>query len=340
MERERKEHEKDVKKNAFGGNTAVATPSIDTWTTVYGDLSGWGNFPNAEVEWIERAKKRKNKSNVEKNIEDAEDAEDRSTLVVAATLEGDISVWDVATNNLCWYETVGSNHGNIFALESIDVTGDGIDELISCAWDGTTYIFDRKCDCAVHDFDENVLAFTACHLTVSSATTSVSSHSSSGMGQYKGTQPCLVYVTNDAVTVFVMGSSTQDFNAMKEGDKTSMESNSAAPIEPTPSLELLGSSSLLSKTAVIHDPGRPICYVRPPSLEEALRHRATNLPERALALVLRSAHNANENRGNQRVELQTFFQSCLFDQVDSIDVLKAYRDDLKRRLVEKGTKNG
>ena len=214
----------------------------------------------------------------------------------------------VASGRLCWYETVGSDHGQLFAVDSMDLTGDGVDELIACAWDGTTYIFDRQCDCVVHDFDANVLAFAACKLTVSqpscSSLESPAPNLSNSVGQYMGIQPCLIYATNDAVTVFVMGSSTQEAD------------NKAT-------LELLGSASVASKTAVIHDPGRPICYVRPPSLEEALRYRTPDLPERARALAQWSVHkreSTTTESGSERgsgaeeaaVVLQNFVYSCLF----------------------------
>ena len=38
-------------------------------------------------------------------------------LFVSGTLEGDISIWNAASNQLCWYETVGANHGQIETIE-------------------------------------------------------------------------------------------------------------------------------------------------------------------------------------------------------------------------------
>lgn len=66
-----------------------------------------------------------------------------------------------------------------FALSILDLTGDGNDEIIACAWDGMTYIFDQTGNCVEFQFDERVAAFAA--------------------GQYsvtRGTQqPCLFFLT-------------------------------------------------------------------------------------------------------------------------------------------------
>jgi hypothetical protein len=350
-----KERNENDMENSFNNSTSsggTGTASIETWTTVNGCLSGWGDFPNKDVECIEKAENDQEAISVKQT---SDNKKNMKPLFVSGTLEGDISIWNAASNQLCWYETVGANHGQIFALQSIDITGDGVDELIACAWDGTTYIFDQKCDCAVYDFDENVLAFLACNLTVSASnpasklvndSTALNANSSnnnrsdaySSIGQYEGAQPCLLYATNDAVTVFVMGSSSSSNNSNNSNSNSNSTTKLSTQEKLPPSLELLGSTSIASKTAVIHDPGRPICYVRPPSLEEELRYRDKDLPERAFELVLRSLENNDlrgSGTGNEKL-LHDFIQCCLYHSVDNdpIDVLRAFRDELRNRMNE------
>lgn len=67
----------------------------------------------------------------------------------------------------------------LFALEKLDVTGNGHEEVIACAWDGQTYIIDHNRTVARFQADENVSAFCA------------------GLYACKGgsNSPCLVYVS-------------------------------------------------------------------------------------------------------------------------------------------------
>ncbi|TRZ00026.1 hypothetical protein DNTS_016480, partial [Danionella cerebrum] len=49
----------------------------------------------------------------------------------------------------------------LFALQKLDVTGDGREEVVACAWDGQTYIIDHMRMVVRFQFDENVNAFCA-----------------------------------------------------------------------------------------------------------------------------------------------------------------------------------
>ncbi len=50
----------------------------------------------------------------------------------------------------------------MFALALVDVTGDGNDEVVACAWDGMTYFVDSKDQNLVKfKFGQAVSAFTA-----------------------------------------------------------------------------------------------------------------------------------------------------------------------------------
>ena len=336
------------------GRTSGGTASIGEWTAVYGHLHGWHDFPNACVPWVESAKEQQNNNanagggKDENQNDDSREKKHTNTdttidtgsgsgsLVVAATLEGDMSIWNIATGQLCWYDAVGldSGQGQIFAIDSIDITGDGVEELIACAWDGTTFLFDRRCECAMFAFGDNVLGFLACELTVTSSHTHCErSNQGDVVGGYVGTQPCLVYGTNDAVTVYVMGSTTQE-QTSKENVQDVQQDPMA--IKSSRSLELIGSVSDASRSAVVHDPGRPVCYVRTPSLDEALRHRGRNLPEKALELAKICNNDGNtQGKKNDKLLLQKFYQSCLLQNVgnhgeDPMSILTTCRDTMRK----------
>ncbi|KAG7170605.1 KICSTOR complex protein ITFG2-like [Homarus americanus] len=66
----------------------------------------------------------------------------------------------------------------LFAVCALDVTDNGKDEVVACAWDGNTYIVCQNTDCVRFTFHEPVSAFTA------------------GLYGLRGKQvPCLVYAT-------------------------------------------------------------------------------------------------------------------------------------------------
>lgn len=67
----------------------------------------------------------------------------------------------------------------IFALCRLDVTNDGSDEIIACAWDGQTYILDQQRNSVRFQFEEPVRAFCTGYYNVVQRTPT----------------PCLVYNT-------------------------------------------------------------------------------------------------------------------------------------------------
>lgn len=147
-----------------------------------------------------------------------------------------------------------------------------------------------------------------------------------------------------------MGSSTQqNKKTNREMDETAASLPSLSSLSSL-SLELLEKVSDESKAAMVHDSSRPICYVRPPSLQECLLHRDKYLPERALALAndakermkdegtaqsnSSSTSAAGEKQQTKMIMLQTFYKSCLNQCVegehdDILDILTTYRDELK-----------
>ncbi|XP_074125386.1 KICSTOR complex protein ITFG2 isoform X1 [Sminthopsis crassicaudata] len=98
-----------------------------------------------------------------------------SSLFALCTLDGTLKLMEGA-DKLLW--SVQVDH-QLFALEKLDVTGNGSEEVVACAWDGQTYIIDHNRSVARFQVDENVRAFCA------------------GLYACKGGQnsPCLVYVT-------------------------------------------------------------------------------------------------------------------------------------------------
>uniref|UniRef100_A0A8C5D638 Integrin alpha FG-GAP repeat containing 2 n=1 Tax=Gouania willdenowi TaxID=441366 RepID=A0A8C5D638_GOUWI len=96
-------------------------------------------------------------------------------LFALCTLDGTLKLMD-SSQQLLW--SVQVDH-QLFALQKLDVTGDGREEVVACAWDGQTYIIDHNRTVVRFQFDENVNAFCAGQYTCKDGVNS----------------PCLVYVT-------------------------------------------------------------------------------------------------------------------------------------------------
>ncbi|XP_072002104.1 KICSTOR complex protein ITFG2 [Engystomops pustulosus] len=95
-------------------------------------------------------------------------------LFALCTLDGTLKLMQ-GSDRLLW--SVQVDH-QLFALEKLDVTGNGQEEVVACAWDGQTYIIDHNRTVLRFQVDENVSAFCA------------------GLYACRGNQnsPCLVYV--------------------------------------------------------------------------------------------------------------------------------------------------
>lgn len=68
----------------------------------------------------------------------------------------------------------------VFALTKLDVTGNGADDIVVCAWDGQTYILDQNKNVVRFQLDEAVQAFESGYYTLAPDEVPVT---------------CLVYVT-------------------------------------------------------------------------------------------------------------------------------------------------
>ncbi|XP_053574789.1 KICSTOR complex protein ITFG2 [Bombina bombina] len=95
-------------------------------------------------------------------------------LFALCTLDGTLKLMK-GSDRLLW--SVQVDH-QLFALEKLDITGNGQEEVVACAWDGQTYIIDHNRTVLRFQVDENVSAFCA------------------GVYACRGGQnsPCLVYV--------------------------------------------------------------------------------------------------------------------------------------------------
>lgn len=86
-----------------------------------------------------------------------------------ATLDGTIML--VKDEIILWAMQVDRH---ISALCRLDVTGDGSDDIVACAWDGATYILDQQKNSVRFQFEEPVRAFCAGMYTVNAGTKSPS----------------------------------------------------------------------------------------------------------------------------------------------------------------------
>ncbi|XP_021565712.1 KICSTOR complex protein ITFG2 isoform X2 [Carlito syrichta] len=106
-----------------------------------------------------------------------------SGLFALCTLDGTLKLMEEA-DKLLW--SVQVDH-QLFALEKLDVTGNGQEEVVACAWDGQTYIIDHNRSVVRFQVDENIRAFCAGLYACKEGRNS----------------PCLVYVTfNQKIYVY------------------------------------------------------------------------------------------------------------------------------------------
>lgn len=77
-------------------------------------------------------------------------------LIAVATLDGTLMLVD--GDNILW--SIQVDH-QLFALTKLDMTGDGLDEVVVCAWDGQTYFVNQERQSVRYQFEEPVCAFTA-----------------------------------------------------------------------------------------------------------------------------------------------------------------------------------
>lgn len=85
---------------------------------------------------------------------DGTSASVRSDVVALCTLDGVVRL--LKNEQKQWELQVDHS---LFSIGKLDMTGNGEDEVVVCAWDGTTYIVDHKRNCVRFWFDQNVSTF-------------------------------------------------------------------------------------------------------------------------------------------------------------------------------------
>ncbi|KAL2723927.1 KICSTOR complex protein ITFG2-like [Vespula squamosa] len=168
--------------NLVGGNVILgefdSNPKKDLPLPTYEDFSynnnnnnnsnknnNINNNNNTEVQ---------NENNKDDELDESKENSSRGKPYALATLDGTIML--VKDENILWAMQVDHQ---IFALCRLDVTNDGSDEIIACAWDGQTYILDQQRNSVRFQFEEPVRAFCTGYYNVVQRTPT----------------PCLVYNT-------------------------------------------------------------------------------------------------------------------------------------------------
>ncbi|CAL7946564.1 unnamed protein product [Xylocopa violacea] len=137
--------------NILGGNVILGDYDMrsekDSLLPTYKDFSCQDNSNNSNVEDLKRKGKTESDANIKKSSL-------QGKPYALATLDGTIML--VKDEVILWSMQVDHQ---IFALCRLDVTGDGTDEIVACAWDGQTYILDQQRNSVRFQFEEPVRAF-------------------------------------------------------------------------------------------------------------------------------------------------------------------------------------
>ena len=86
------------------------------------------------------------------------------TLMAMVGIDGSVKLQQEQNSTILWERQFDHQ---FFSLSILDLTGDGNDEIITCAWDGKTYIFDQLGNCVEFHFEERVAAFAAARYSLS-----------------------------------------------------------------------------------------------------------------------------------------------------------------------------
>jgi len=85
-----------------------------------------------------------------------------ATRYAIVTLDGTVLLVDQGTrdpmDSIMWNLQVDHQ---LMCLSQLDVTGDGVEEVIACSWDGQTYIISQDRQAVRFQFEESVSTFTA-----------------------------------------------------------------------------------------------------------------------------------------------------------------------------------
>jgi len=111
------------------------------------------------------------------------------TRYAIVTLDGSVLLVDDSCNkkavdSIMWNLQVDHQ---LMCLSKLDITGDGLEEVVCCSWDGQTYIISQDKQAVRFQFEDSVSTFTAGKFTLEPG----------------NTQPVLVYVTfNNKIQIY------------------------------------------------------------------------------------------------------------------------------------------
>ncbi|XP_076245927.1 KICSTOR complex protein ITFG2 isoform X2 [Calliopsis andreniformis] len=157
--------------NIFGGNVIIG--DYDTKTEKESLLPTYKDIVSLEDDKSSNIENSKGQDKVGSNV-DRKESFSHGKSYALVTLDGTIML--VKDEVILWAMQVDHQ---IFALCRLDVTGDGVDEIVACAWDGQTYILDHQQNSVRFQFEEPVRAFCTGNYNVSHGIST----------------PCLVYNT-------------------------------------------------------------------------------------------------------------------------------------------------
>jgi len=89
--------------------------------------------------------------------------ENKGSVYAVATLDGTLML--VQDEQILW--SIKTDH-QLFTLFKLDMTGDGREEVVTCAWDGSTYIINQEKELVRFQFDHSVSAFCTGHFSLKS----------------------------------------------------------------------------------------------------------------------------------------------------------------------------
>jgi len=105
-------------------------------------------------------------------------------------------------NQLAWQEYQTRQW---FALQALDINQDGSDEIVSCAWDGLTCIYDLDNNVVRFQFEERVQAFLAGRYTHGYASQAPGGGGEDDCSTGPRTNVCFIYVTLSGSIVIYTG---------------------------------------------------------------------------------------------------------------------------------------
>jgi len=100
---------------------------------------------------------------------------------VLLTSDGIVSFYSYSSNKDWKLQCDIDLEDHIFSTSTLDITGDGEDEVVACSWDGVTFIFNHRREVVKFDLGNGVRGFCTGQYSFT--------------GEKGKTEPCFIYVT-------------------------------------------------------------------------------------------------------------------------------------------------